>query len=226
MKQLEDIAYTLTKSNRKTLSIYVERDKPVSVLAPEHLSQDEIEALLNKKKYWIYTQLAEIELLNLSRKKRELVNGESFLFLGKPYSLKIVNNLAEPLVLDKDAFYLKKDYIFEGIKLFKQFYKREGYQIISDRIFEFSQKLGVNSPSVRIMELKNRWASCSDKNINFNWKMIMAPLKIIDYIVVHELVHLKYKRHSEQFWSEVDKILPDYWERKNWLRDNGASFDL
>ena len=87
--------------------------------------------------------------------------------------------------------------------------------------------MGVQSKAVKVMELKNRWASCSPSgNVNFHWKCMMAPLTIIDYIVVHELAHLLHKNHTAAFWNTIDKILPDYQERKEWLRVQGAGMGL
>ena len=87
--------------------------------------------------------------------------------------------------------------------------------------------MGVKSKSIKIMDLKHRWASCTASgNLNFHWKCMMAPLTVIDYIVVHELAHLIHSNHSAAFWNEVDKVIPDFQERKCWLRDNGAGMDL
>lgn len=87
--------------------------------------------------------------------------------------------------------------------------------------------MGVAITDIRIMDLQNRWASCTKKGrVNFHWKCMMAPLTIIDYIIVHELAHLKYDNHSERFWNEVDKVIPDYLERKSWLKMNGAGLNL
>jgi predicted metal-dependent hydrolase len=80
---------------------------------------------------------------------------------------------------------------------------------------------------VRIIDLKNRWASCSPGgSLNFHWKCMMSPPTVLDYIVVHELAHLRYPNHTKAFWNEVDKVMPDYGERKEWLRINGAGMDL
>lgn len=88
--------------------------------------------------------------------------------------------------------------------------------------------MGVETGQIRVMELHHRWASCSvaTGDLNFHWKCLMAPLSILDYIIVHELAHLKYNNHSDAFWNEVDKIMPDHRERKAWLRVNGAGMDL
>ena len=91
----------------------------------------------------------------------------------------------------------------------------------------YQGKMGVEPKSVRVLDLKNRWASCSaGGHLNFHWKCMMAPTTILDYIVVHELAHLRYPNHTAAFWNEVDKVMPDYRERKEWLRVNGAGMDL
>ena len=110
---------------------------------------------------------------------------------------------------------------------FKAFYREKGKVRVSERVDFYQGRIGVTPSSVRIIELKNRWASCSDKgNLNFHWKIMMTPMKILDYIVVHELVHLVHPNHTEAFWNGLDKVLPDYKERKEWLRVNGAGMDL
>ena len=91
----------------------------------------------------------------------------------------------------------------------------------------FQAKMGVQPKAVRIIELKNRWASCSAKgNLNFHWKCMMAPPTVLDYIVAHELTHMIHPNHTEVFWNEMDKVMPDYRERKEWLRVNGAGMGL
>ncbi|OGI24859.1 MAG: metal-dependent hydrolase [Candidatus Melainabacteria bacterium RIFOXYA12_FULL_32_12] len=226
MKKFKDITYSLKQSKRKTMSIYVERDGAVSVLAPDELSVPEIEQVIASKKYWIHKQKAELELLNLSKVEREFVSGESFLYLGRPYTLKVVEDLDVPLKLYQGYLHLRKSDIKRGTELFKEFYKTKGTTKIIERINLYKDMIGVNPKNIRIMELKSRWASCSERSLNFNWKVMMAPLTIIDYIVVHELTHFIHPNHTEAFWNSVDKVLPDYWERKNWLKDNGASLDL
>ena len=98
---------------------------------------------------------------------------------------------------------------------------------IPPRVAYFQAKMDVKPKSIKIMDLKHRWASCTPGgNLNFHWKCMMAPLTVIDYIVVHELAHLIHSNHTAAFWNEVDKVMPDFQERKDWLRDNGAGMDL
>jgi len=90
----------------------------------------------------------------------------------------------------------------------------------------FSKKLGVKLPEIKVMDLKKRWASKSKKGLNFHWKIMLAPITVIDYVIVHELAHLKHQNHSDAFWELVGSVMPSYLDRKNWLRLNGAGLDI
>ena len=227
MQIYKDIEYNLSKSDRKTASIYIERDGSISVLAPEKWSQTQIEEVLERKRPWIYRGLAEWEDLNTTRVTREFVSGEGFLYLGRTYRLRIVEEQDKPLLLKNGYFCLRSDAVHRAQEIFKEFYRKKGQPKIVDRVEYYKKKMGVQSGLVRIMELQNRWASCSDTgDLNFHWKCILAPLNIIDYIIVHELAHLKYKNHTDAFWGLVDKVMHDYRERKEWLKQYGAGMDI
>ncbi|MDP3065463.1 MAG: SprT family zinc-dependent metalloprotease [Methanobacteriaceae archaeon] len=222
----QDIDFNLQRNKRKTVSIYVEPNGDVNVLAPEKISEDDLNQIIEKKRYWIYKSLSEMDQLNETKVQREIKNGEGFLYLGKIYKLKILKNLKNPFTLRQGRFYLDKDSSDDAQEHFKEFYKSKGKIHISTRIKYFKNKLGVNPPLLRIMELGNRWGSCSDKYINFHWKIMMAPMKIIDYVIVHELAHLIEVNHTDKFWELVESVIPDYKERKEWLRANGAYLDI
>ncbi|WMJ74110.1 SprT family zinc-dependent metalloprotease [Cytophagaceae bacterium ABcell3] len=219
--------YTIKKSKRKTLSIYIERDGSISVLAPENKSDTEIEEVVKKKSFQIFRFLAEKEELNASRSTREPVSGETYTYLGRNYQLQLVEGQDVPLMLKEGHFLLSKKHRNDIQEVFKDFYRKKGLLKIKKRVDFYKEKMGVSPAEIRVMELKNRWASCNKKgDLNFHWKCMMAPLSIIDYIIVHELAHLRHDNHSEAFWNEVDKVMPDYRERKNWLKFKGAGMDL
>ena len=229
IRAFKDIEYTLIRSRRKTASIYIERDGKVSVLVPEKLTARQVEDILESKRKWIYQSLAEWQDLNANRIQRDYVNGEGFLYLGRSYRLKLVSDLPEPLMLKDGYFCLRatKGSAPDADAVFREFYRAKGVIRIPPRVVYFQSKMGVKSKSIKIMDLKHRWASCTASgNLNFHWKCMMAPLTVIDYIVVHELAHLIHSNHSAAFWNEVDKVMPDFQERKIWLRDNGAGMDL
>lgn len=229
IRAFKDIEYTLIRSRRKTASIYIERDGKVSVLVPEKLTARQVDDILESKRKWIYQSLAEWQDLNANRIHRDYVNGEGFLYLGRSYRLKLVSDLPEPLMLKDGYFCLQstKGSAPNADAVFREFYRGKGAIRIPPRVAYFQAKMDVKPKSTRIMDLRNRWASCSASGtLNFHWKCMMAPLTIIDYIIVHELAHLLHSNHSAGFWNEVDKVMPDFQERKIWLRDNGAGMDL
>lgn len=225
---LKDISFNIKKSKRKTLSIYIERDGTVTVIAPGNSTDKEIEEVIKKKEYQIYKSLAEWELTNSTKIEREFVNGQSFLYLGRNYRLEIVKEeQKKPLILKNGYFLLRKKDESKAKKIFIEFYKEKGLQKIVERVERYQKRINVNPKQIRIMELKNRWASCSEKgNLNFHWKCIMAPLDVLNYIVVHELAHLIHKKHIKAFWNEIDKMIPEYQKHIEWLRINGAAMDI
>lgn len=229
IRTFKDIEYTLVRSHRRTASIYIERDGRVSVLVPEKLANRQIEDLLESKRKWIYKNLAEWQDLNAHKVHRDYVNGEGFLYLGRSYRLKLVSDLDGPLMLKDGYFCLRVNNgsIPDADAAFKEFYRAKGTARIPPRVAYFQAKMDVEPRSIKVIDLKHRWASCTPSgNLNFHWKCMMAPLTIIDYIVVHELAHLIYPNHTAAFWNQVDKVMPDFQERKDWLRDNGAEMDL
>jgi predicted metal-dependent hydrolase len=229
MRTYKDIDYTLKRSDRATASIYIERDGAVSLLVPKELSDNQIEDLLEAKRKWIYRNQAEWHDLNATRVHREFVNGEGFLYLGRTYRLKLVDQQEEPLMLKNGYFSLMLNggSATEADQAFRDFYRNKGKEKIPERVDFFKGRMGVETKAVKVMELKNRWASCTPNgNLNFHWKCMMAPPTILDYIIVHELSHLIHANHTEAFWNEVDKVLPDYVDRKEWLKVHGAGMDL
>jgi predicted metal-dependent hydrolase len=225
--QYKDILYSLKQSERKTTSIFIERDGSVAVLAPDSYSLEKIESIIEQKLSWIYRNIAEWEDLNRTEIQREFVNGEGFPYLGRNYRLQLVDSQKEPLVLKNGRFMLRRDQVQRGIEIFKHFYRNKGLDRLSKRVAHYAPQLGVDYRAIRVMELQHRWASCTAVgDLNFHWRCIMAPLDVLDYIVVHELAHRKHRNHDSAFWNTVDKILPGYQQQVTWLKHNGAGMSL
>ncbi len=227
MQSYRDIEFELKKSARKTTSIYIERDGTISVLAPEPYDMSMIEQILESKRSWIYRNLAEWEDLNRTRVEREFVNGEGFPYLGSTYRLLIVDKTTHDLSLKNGIFILKRSTLSNARLMFVEFYKEKAKTRIPKQVEKYSKEMGLKPSGFRVQELKNRWASCStDGTLNFHWRCMMAPLTALEYIVVHELAHLKHPNHTAEFWNTVEKILPDYQKAKGWLRLYGAGLEL
>jgi hypothetical protein len=168
--------------------------------------------------------------LNATQVEREFVNGEGFLYMGRSYRLKLVEDQTAPLVLKNGYFCLRTGSNGKKVdahEVFKEFYREKALAKISQQVEFYAAQMGVTPKGIKVQELQHRWASCTKVGmLNFHWKCMMAPLTILDYIVVHELAHLVHANHTEAFWNEVDKVLPDYLDRKQWLRVNGAGMSL
>jgi predicted metal-dependent hydrolase len=222
----KDIPYSLSRSKRHTMSIYVEPDGKVTVKAPADAHIDKIRSIIEFKSYWIYKSIAELEDLNKSKVVRTIANGEGFLLLGRSHRLRIEKGLQKPLSLSDDLFILDEKYVSNAKKYFIKFYREQGMKHIPARVDLFKKKLGLDPKKVRVMELKNRWASRSRTGVNFHWKLMLAPISIIDYVIIHELAHFLHEGHSARFWEVVESVMPNYYDRKNWLRENGASLNI
>ncbi len=233
VRQVQDIEYQLLPgAPRQTTDIVIERDGVVRVRPPHKMTPEQVDETVFSKRMWIYRNLAVWHDLNATRVVREWVNGESFLYLGSSYRLSLVDTQEEALRLKDGRFQLLRTVMERGGRdaaqqTFEQFYKDKGLPRIQQRVAFFAPKVGVIAGKVQVKELGYRWASCTPNgNLNFHWKCFMAPLTVIDYFVVHELCHLRHRDHTDAFWNEVDKVLPNYRERKEWLRQRGAHLDI
>lgn len=232
-RKVLDINYQLLPgTDRKTTDIIIERNGAIAVRPTRNLLPNQIDELVKSKRMWIYRNLAEWKDLNATAVVREWVNGETFLYLGSTYKLSIVSNQKEDLLLKNGRFSLKRELIELGgpsaARLaFEKFYILRGTEKIKERIDRYTEKVGVKITDFVVKDLNYRWAYFGkNNNLAFHWKCMMAPIKIIDYIVVHELCHSFQSNHNDQFWNEVDKVMPDYLERKNWLKKYGAGLDI
>ena len=232
-RRVRDIDYKLMPgTNRSTTDIVIERNGAVVVRPPESFSDEQVDAVVESKRMWIYRNLAEWRDLNATAVVREWVNGETFLYLGRSYRLSLISDQACDVKLHEGRFCLRRSLIDTGgtkaaKRAFESYYTVKGLKRIQDRVKYFAPKVGVEPSSLKVKDMSYRWASCSKVNaLSFNWKCMMAPPKIIDYIIVHELCHIHQRNHSDMFWNEIDKVMPDYRERKDWLKNNGANLDL
>ena len=232
-RQVQDIEYELLDgSERATTDIVIERNGKITVRAPKGFTPEQVDAVVKSKRMWIYRNLAEWKDLNVSAVVREWVNGETFLYLGRSYRLSLVSDQAVPLLLKDGRFCLQRRLTETGGPLaarsaFETYYIDKGQQRLARQVAHYAQKVGVEPGEIRVKDMGYRWASCGKSgSLNFHWKCMMAPPRIIDYIVVHELCHFHRRNHDDAYWNEVDKVMPDYRERKTWLRAHGASLDI
>jgi predicted metal-dependent hydrolase len=215
------IEYSIKYSTRKTLSIIVERDRTVVVRAPIDTSPELIEREISKRKFQIFQKINHPQKYETPRSRKEFVSGESLLFFGKYYHLTLVDQEIEGIEFD-NKFLISRGKQQKARQLFRVWYLKQAEEHIIPRVKQFAGQLGVNFKKISILDLKYRWGSCTPKdNINFNWRLVKAPGFVIDYIIVHELVHLLESNHTPRFWNIVSVQLPNYEKAKEWLKENG-----
>ena len=228
----QDIEFTLIRSDRKTADIVIERSGDVIVRAPNMLDDARVRQAVEDRAMWVHRSLAEWESLNAGRRKKTIAQGQGFEYLGRLYRLKFVDNAKGSLTLKHGRWELCRRFAETAgeaavRKAFRDFYILKGQRIFAERVAHYAPRVGVAAKGVAVKELGYHWASCGSAGaLNFHWKTLMAPQTVIDYIVVHELCHLRHRDHSDAFWNEVDKVLPTFQRSKDWLRKNGASLDI
>lgn len=211
---------------KKTVHIVIERDGTVSTQVPEDLSDERILKILESKEYEIHKKLTYWKELNREHIERQYVSGQSFMYLGKNYNLHIVSGQKQNLIFKDGKFFLS-DSAMNPREAFVKFYKKQARLRIHERILIYQSFVYKLPGKVEIRELPTRWASCTPAgNIYFNWKCVMAPIAVLDYLIIHELVHLEFPNHSRAFWDKVSALCPDYQEREAWLKRNGVRMTI
>ena len=228
-----DLTYQLVRSKKrkKTLSLTVKPGGMVVIQAPYPVPRAEIDGFFQRKLPWIRQKMA-----TLARQvHREMPGGEALaagdqaLLLGVPYPVIIngINLNGSNLSFDGSRFILSPCAAASGKDSLRSWYQQTASSFLPDRVSVYEEIMGCNSRSVRISRARSRWGSCSaDNRIALSWRLMMAPPAIIDYVVVHELAHIREKNHSPRFWSLVGNICPDYRNQRRWLRIEGNGLFL
>jgi predicted metal-dependent hydrolase len=216
----------IIRTKRRTLALIVNHDGALIIRAPLRATQKQIENLVEQKAEWIKSKQRLVKTTYDRFAPKEYINGEEFLYLGTSYRLAIVDDSVPPLRL-ADRFYLSRSALTRTEKIFKGWYRAQAKKVITGRVKAYADQYGYEYRKVNITNALARWGSCSPHgNLNFSWRLVMAPLPVIDYVVVHELVHLHEKNHSRRFWDKVKTHLPGYAQQVQWLKINGHMLRL
>jgi predicted metal-dependent hydrolase len=218
----------LIRSKRRTIALIIERDGSFTVRAPMRASQAAIENFIQQKTDWITRTRQKMKSSPHGEATigKQYVDGEKFLFLGSLFDLKLVGP-QKPVLRFDSGFTLNRAAQIKGAQFFTRWYKERALEVITERVKQYSQQYNFVPKQVKISSAKTRWGSCSPNGtLNFTWRLVMAPLDVIDYVVVHELVHLRVKDHSSRFWKQVESIYPAYKKQRKWLRENGERLNL
>ena len=213
-------------SPRRTIAIIIQPDGTLTVRAPLHMSAKRIEEFVASHADWISMKQAQVQAAPSSPRKG-YDDGELFLFTGQEYPLHILARSHSRLALQDDGFHMSKADLPEAREAFIRWYKARACEVITERVALHAQLNGLACKKIRISSARTRWGSCSARGtLSFTWRLVLAPLEVIDYVVIHELVHTKIKNHSPVFWHWVAEILPDYKRHITWLKKNGRFLSL
>jgi predicted metal-dependent hydrolase len=213
-------------STRRTIALIILSDGTLTVRAPLKLSGKRIQEFAENHADWIRKKQAQVQA-SPPPPKKNYATGESFLFLGKEYPLTIVAFQHPALTFQDDRFYLTSAYRPRAREAFIHWYKVQARKLISERVSFHSRKDALAYQKIRISSARTRWGSCSARGtLSFTWRLVLAPLEVIDYVVVHELIHTQIRNHSPIFWQRVAEIMPDYKRHVYWLKKNGRFLSL
>jgi len=224
-----DFNLIIKKTNRKKTMSLVVKNQTVKVLVPYYIDDMEIEKLIKSKINWIHKKLY-LEKENIISNTKIYKNYEVFQYLGKDYYLFIkpnscssidivggqllvrTTNYDDPLKIKEE---LKLWYIDRAIKKIKVIH---GY---------YENLMKLNASKLIFGEYKSKWGSCNSKKvISYDWRIIMSPITVINYLVVHEISHIMYPNHSKYFWSHVERYISNYKDKKKWLKLNSKKLVL
>lgn len=228
--EIEELTFEIRRSTkRKTIGITVGREGDLRLDVPVGVPRSLIEDAVEEKLFWVYKKLAEKGLYQRPRNRKEYVTGEGFTYLGRSYRLLLVKDDHEPgsrpLKLANGRFMLLVSEKARARSHFINWYRSVGSAWIGRRVELYRERLGVEPSKIEIRDLGYRWGSCGKNgSLYFHWHTLLLPPPIADYIIVHELAHLLEKHHTPGFWGQVERILPDYQARKQWLAENGGGY--
>ena len=189
------------------------------VRAPLRVSLSYIEQLIARKRAWIERKQNEVAARPQAEAK-QFIPGEKYWYLGQEYALAVGEKGCRAIAVH-EQIWLPKRMLKNTRRHMLKWYKQEALDVLTDRCAHYARVMQVSPKAVKISSAQRRWGSCGSNGIlNFTWRLVMAPIEVLDYVVVHELAHLMHMNHSARFWSCVQSILPDYKERVSWLREH------
>lgn len=232
--KLSSISYRIIRSKRKSISIKITNKGEVIIASPINISEATIEDLVKKKIGWITDNLEIVNTKNKSMKNIGFTQGQQLLWMGKTLEVQVnktdikechIKVLDAKLIIYINSKLTNKNEVIREKIL--SLYKNKAKEVLVNRTCIYSKILKVYPNKITIKDQKTIWGSCSSKkNINFSYRLIMAPMEVLDYVVVHELCHIVHMNHSKTYWELVKSIIPDYKEKREWLKNNGYMLSI
>ena len=224
--EVGDLTLEVRRSpRRKSVQVTVDREGELILSAPDHCPIATMEHFVQEKRLWIYTKLAEKEALKPHRVTKQYVNGEGFPYLGRSYRLLLVrdSDQAPAVKLEQGRFKMHRSAAPQGRDYLIRWYTSHAQTWLTRRLKRHQPRIAATPTSLTVQDLGYRWGSCGKNNrLYFHWRTILLPPRIADYIIAHELVHLHEPHHTPEFWTRLERAMPDFAQRKQWLAENGG----
>lgn len=213
----QTIEYVLIFKKKKNISIKIENSGEIKVLVPLGVDYNYIDDLIIRKANWILKSLDKMNKESSIYNKAILLGKYYNLIINKSHEDKIFRDNSNIIINSKD---LNRKYINE---LLISWYKNMALDIVGKRVMDISNNIYIRPSKIIIKDQKSLWGSCnSRREIRLNWRLVLMPQFVMDYIIIHELCHIKQMNHSKEFWKLVESHCPNYKESKYWLKENGA----
>ena len=226
---VKDLRFELNSSERRrTLQITVGRTGQLTLSAPPNIPKARLEDFVRRKRMWVYRQLARKEALKEPLPRKVFVDGEGFLYLGRNYRLRLVPEEATDVAvkLQQGRLVMPSSLARDGREHLLRWYTARAQPRLQAQVKEYAARMEVNPAGVRVQDLGYRWGSCGKGGwLYFHWKTILLPARIAEYVVVHEMAHLKEPHHTPSFWRRVERAMPDFKQRKTWLAAHGIDVE-
>lgn len=224
---IEDLRFEVRRSTiRRALEITVDRDGALILSAPSDVPEAKLCEFVQRKRMWIYKQLARKEALMHAPRRKVFTDGEGFTYLGSNYRLRLVPEAEAAVKLVGGRFVMPQSLAPEGREHLLRWYCERAKPWLAGTMHDFAARMEVEPAGVRVQDLGYRWGSCGKgRLLYFHWKTILLPARIAEYVVVHEMAHLHEPHHTPEFWRRVERAMPDYERRKVWLAERGTEVE-
>jgi predicted metal-dependent hydrolase len=232
------IEYAVQRRNRrKTIAITVRPDRSVSVAAPTGIRRALIASKVREKAEWVVRQQERLRQ-NARHAAKKGVSGESFRYLGRQYQLKVQRRPVGPAVVEatmsRGCLVVRVGRRWSTVRrreavqqALVSWYREKANAQIRSAVQRFAARLGVTVKAIQVREMKTRWGSGGpDAQVRFNWRIVMAPKRLLEYVVAHELCHIRHHDHSREFWRLLGRVMPDYGQRRHELEKLGPALDV
>ncbi len=224
---VHDLRFEVRRSHRRrAMEITVDRGGELILSAPPEVPDAKLRDFVQRKRMWVYKQLARHDALPTVTPRKVFVEGEGIPYLGRSYRLRLVTQSDSAVKLAGGRFVMLKALARDGREHLIRWYCDRARPWLGAKVNDYAARMEVMPAGVRVQDLGYRWGSCGKGDwLYFHWKAILLPAHIAEYVVVHEMAHLHEPHHTPEFWRRVERAMPDYLRRKQWLSEHGGEVE-